>query len=154
MQAISIPLRPESEMITLSGHLCASLHVGNARQKQAGIKLQEYLERKDLIILIIIKFWYLKKYNGSIWIYKLVNIKITLFLPEHCIKKNMKFTKKNKTIITSTYNKVFLFQFYAPNIRHILLDYSLHRDEKIKWNWECQYLMDRCNKIPLSGVRH
>ena len=29
--------------VVLSGHFCASLHVGHARRKQAGIKLQEYL---------------------------------------------------------------------------------------------------------------
>ena len=29
----------KSEMITLSGHLCMSHHVGNARWKQAGVKL-------------------------------------------------------------------------------------------------------------------
>ena len=29
--------------VVLSGHFCASLHVGHARRKQAGIKLQGYL---------------------------------------------------------------------------------------------------------------
>ena len=29
--------------VVLSGHFCASPHVGHARRKQAGIKLQEYL---------------------------------------------------------------------------------------------------------------
>jgi len=38
----------ESEMITLSGDLCASLHVGHARLKQAGIKLQEYLPEAQI----------------------------------------------------------------------------------------------------------
>ena len=29
--------------VVLSGHICTSLHVGHARRKQAGIKLQECL---------------------------------------------------------------------------------------------------------------
>ena len=35
-------------MMTLSGHLCVSLHVGHARRKQAGIKLQEYLPKAQI----------------------------------------------------------------------------------------------------------
>lgn len=48
------------------------------------------------------------------------------------------------------------------NFSYICLDvtsefrglFHLKHCEKIKWNWECQYLMDRCNKIPLSGVHY
>ena len=39
------PFEPEEWglKVILSGHFCVSLHVGHARRKQAGIKLQEYL---------------------------------------------------------------------------------------------------------------
>ena len=34
--------------VVLSGHFCASLHVGHARRKQACIKLQEYLPEAQI----------------------------------------------------------------------------------------------------------
>ena len=62
MCAISNPLSPgkwtESEMIMLSGNLCASLHVGYVRQEKDGIKLQEYLpEFQIYLFLNNCQFW-------------------------------------------------------------------------------------------------
>ena len=34
--------------VVLSGHFCTSLHVGHARRKQAGIKLQKYLPEAQI----------------------------------------------------------------------------------------------------------
>ena len=34
--------------VVLSEHFCASLHVGHARKKQAGIKVQEYLPKAQI----------------------------------------------------------------------------------------------------------
>ena len=43
--------------VVLSGHFCVSLHEGQARRKQAGIKLQEYLPeaqiKKNLVTFVI-----------------------------------------------------------------------------------------------------
>ena len=42
-QSLAGDLPTESVTVTLSRHFCVSPHVGHARRRQAGIKVQEYL---------------------------------------------------------------------------------------------------------------